>query len=181
MDQTDAGEGTYEETIGKAELLERIRRSRLALEETIAPLSEAQLTRPGPEGWAIRDHLAHLASWELGVAELLRGHPRFAAMGVEEAVSQGKSEDEINALIYRQHANMSLAEVLERFQSTHARLLAALEALEGEDLYKPYSSFVPGGQEGRQDPVIGWVIGNTYAHFDQHRGYIQALLEAQQG
>jgi len=83
----------------KAELLERIQRSRSALEGTLSALSEDQLRQAGPSGWSIKDHLAHLATWELGIVELLRHRPRFAAMQIEEAISQGKSEEEINDLI----------------------------------------------------------------------------------
>ncbi len=162
----------------KSELLELIHRSRAALEETLRPLSESQLTRPGTGGgWAIKDHLAHLAVWELGVVELLGGRPRFQAMGVEQVVSQGKSFDEINDAIYQQHNRLPLPKVMDEFQAAHRQMLQALDLLEDEDLFKPYASFVPGGSENRQEPVIGWVIGNTYGHFDEHRGYINALLQ----
>ena len=69
--------------------------SRLALENTLRLLSDEQMTKPGPSGWSIKDHLAHLAVWEMGIAELLRRRPRFAAMQVEEAVAQGRSEEEV--------------------------------------------------------------------------------------
>ncbi|HET7087677.1 MAG TPA: ClbS/DfsB family four-helix bundle protein [Anaerolineae bacterium] len=165
------------ERLGKAELLARIHHSRLALEERLGSLNEAQLTIPGTNGWSIRDHVAHLATWEFGVAELLRDRPRFAAMQVEEAVSQGKSEEEVNELIYQRHAGRPPAEVMEEFQEAHRQLLEALEALGDEDLYKPYASFVPGGGDHRLDPVIKWIVANTYEHFDEHHGYIRALLQ----
>jgi hypothetical protein len=135
------------------------------------------LTRPGRSGWSIKDHLAHLATWELGIAELLRRRPRFAAMQVEEAVSQGKSEDEINDLIYRQHARLPLAEVMEKFQAAHSQLILALDALDEEGIFKPYDAFLREGSQGRLDSVINWIVGNTYQHFDEHRGYILALLQ----
>lgn len=165
------------ERIGKAELLARIRRSRLALEDELSALSEEQLSIPASNGWSIKDHLVHLATWELGIAELLRGRPRFAAMHVEEAVFQGKSEEAVNELIYRQHANLSLSQVMDKFKDAHRQLLETLETLHDEDLYKPYASFVPGGEDSRQDPVINWIIGNTYEHFDEHRGYIRSALQ----
>lgn len=160
----------------KTELLGRIRRSRAALEETLSSLSEEQLTRSGPSGWSIKDHLAHLATWELGIVELLHRRPRFAAMLVGEAVYQDKSEDEINELIYRRHAGLPPAEVMEKFQSVHRQMMATLEAMSEEDLFKPYASYVPEGKEDRRDPVIHWIMGNTYEHFDEHNGYIRALL-----
>jgi hypothetical protein len=165
------------ERLDKAELLARIRRSRLALEDELSPLSEDQLAIPASNGWSIKDHLAHLATWEFGMAELLRGRARFAAMQVEEAVSQGKSEEAINELMQRQHAGLSLSEVMDKFKDAHRQLLETLESLDDQDLYRPYASFMPGGEDSRQEAVINWVIGNTYEHFDEHRGYIHAVLE----
>lgn len=161
----------------KAELLERITRSRDALEDLIDPLDDEQLNTPGPSGWSIKDHLAHLAVWELGIAELLRQRPRFEAMQVAEAVSQGQSEDEINALIQAQHAELSASEVLDKFHQAHRQLIAAVETLEPEDLYKPYAAYAPADQNAPQEPVFGWIVGNTFGHFDEHAGYIRALLE----
>lgn len=161
----------------KAELLERIQRSRSALEGTLSSLSEAQLLQSGPSGWSIKDHLAHLATWELGIVELLRHRPRFAAMQIEEAISQGKGEQEINDLIYRRHAALSLSEVMNEFRTAHQQMLQTLESLDDEDLFKPYSHYLPEGSEPRLDPVINWVVGNTYEHFDEHHGYIRELLK----
>jgi hypothetical protein len=160
----------------KSELMERIQTSRAELEAVLQPLSEAQLIKPGPSGWSIKDHLAHLAIWELGIAELLRRRNRFAAMQVEEAVKEGKSEDEINAIIYRNHAHLLLAEVMDLFNQAHQKLVEALRDLSFEDLLKPYADYVPEGDE-RQDPVAYWIRGNTYGHFDEHHGYIQDLLK----
>jgi hypothetical protein len=160
----------------KAQLMEHIHRSRAALEATLKPLSHAQLTKAGASGWSIKDHLAHLATWELGIAALLRRRSRFAAMQVEEAVAEGKSEEEINALIYEHHERLSVAEVMDQFQEAHRQLLEALEALDDEDLLRPYASFVPEGGDNPRDPVVYWVVGNTFPHFDEHLGYIKTLL-----
>jgi len=173
--QTDAHDASLPRN--KAELLERIQRSRSALEETLSSLSEEQALQAGPSGWSIKDHLAHLATWELGIVELLRHRPRFAAMQIEEAISQGKSEEEINDLIYRRHAKLSLSEVMNEFRTVHQQMLQTLGRLADEDIFKPYLHYLPEGSEGRRDPVINWIIGNTYEHFDEHHGYIRALLK----
>lgn len=160
----------------KAELLVRISQARTILEETIKSLSEEQFSLVGSGEWSIKDHLAHLATWELGIAELLCRRPRFAAMRVEEAVSQGKSEAEVNDLIYHRHAALPLAEVMHEFHEAHHQLLAALEQLDDEDLLKPYAAYVPDGSGDPEKPVLNWIIGNTYEHFNEHLGYIQRIL-----
>ncbi len=162
--------------ISKAELLGRIRASRSALETAILSMNEEQLTRPGPSGWAVKDHLAHLAAWEQGVADLLRGRPRITGMGLTDEQVRGKSEDEINALIYQAHAGMSLSQVMGEFRDAHRSMLQALDTLRDADLYKPYASFVRDGSSDRQDPVLIWITGNTCDHFDQHLGWIKEML-----
>ena len=165
------------EVLSKAALLERIDHYRLILEGTIRGLDVEQLSRPGPEGWSVKDHLAHLAVWMHGMVELLNRRSRFAAMGVEQAFNQGKSESEVNDLIFRQNKDLSVQETRQKFEQAYAEMLQMLETLSDADLHKPYSDYVAGGDANRQDPVILWVIGNTYAHFDEHQAYIKRLLE----
>jgi len=162
----------------KAELLERIQVSYAALEGTLQPLSDDQLSRPAPSGWAIKDHLAHLAVWELGIAALLQHHPRYAAMQVEEAMEQGKSTDELNDLIYQQNASLSPVEARQRFEAAHGRLLQALESLSDDDLYRPYTDYLPESSQGSQDPILYWIVGNTFEHFDEHKAYIRELVSS---
>jgi len=159
--------------IDKAELLERIHSSYAALLEILQPLSESQISRPAPSGWAIKDHLAHLAAWELGIAALLQHHPRYAAMQVEEAMEQDKSTDELNDLIYQQNAGLSPAEAREKFEAAHGQMLQVLESLSDDDLFRPYADYLPEGGQGFQDPVLNWIVGNTYEHFDEHKAYIR--------
>jgi hypothetical protein len=163
--------------ITKSELLDRIHASRAALEQLINSLSEIQLTRRGPSGWAVKDHLAHLAAWELGIAELLQHGDRFGAMQLDEATVEGKSEDEINDLIYHRHVEQSLAEVKSLFQTAHDEMLRAIAVLEDVDLQRPYTAFLPEGSNGPDRPVYKWIIGNTFGHFDEHYEYIQELVQ----
>jgi hypothetical protein len=156
----------------KAELLERIHRSRAALEKMISALAPEELETPLPTGWAVKDHLAHLAAWELGIAELLRRRPRFNAMQVEEVGEGDHSEDEINDLIFQRHTGMTTSETMEYFHAAHRQMIEALDGLDDADLYRPYHEFLQDGEEGPENPVIHWIIGNTYEHFDLHRGYI---------
>lgn len=45
------------------------------------------------------------------------------------------------------------------------------------DLFRTYSYFQPdepGEDSGR--PIIAWIIGNTYEHYDEHRAWIEELI-----
>jgi hypothetical protein len=154
------------------ELLQRIQRSRLALERTLAPLTEAQMTVPGPTGWSIKDHLAHLAAWEWGLVAVLNQRSRFAAMNLDAAAVQGMTEDELNALIHRQHAGLSLTQARDQLDAAEREVRQALQRLDDQDLLKPYASLQLEGGDGGQRPVLYTIAGNTYEHYDEHRRYI---------
>ena len=171
---------TAERRLTKAELLDQIQRSRAALEKTIDSLSDAQLEAREEGGWAVKDHLAHIAAWELGIARLLRGRPRFEAMGVDELVRQRWELDEINERIYRQAADLTPSQALQTFNEAHEEMLAALDGLDDEDLLRPYAGYAAQGEPqpptAGQDPVVGWIIGNTFVHYDEHAETIRAML-----
>jgi len=162
----------------KAELLERIEAARAALDQAIGQLSDAQLVAPGPyEGWSVKDHLAHLAAWEQGIAALLQGRPRYAAMGVDEPTYLTAGTDAINAAVYERNKDGPLREVLADFRQTQRDLLAALAALSDADLLKTYSHYQPDEPgKDRGEPVLKWIVGNTYEHYAEHQAWIEALV-----
>jgi hypothetical protein len=174
----------------KSELLARIEPGRRDFEQLLARLSEAELTTPDPTtGWAIKDHVAHLAAWEAGIAALLQRRPRWEAIGLDEATVRANDMDQVNDLIYQRHKDRPLREVLAAFQEAHQELLKALAELTDEDLFKGYSHYAP-DISGDADngpiigwiignayrPIISWIIGNTYEHYAEHQGWIEAKL-----
>lgn len=162
----------------KSELLVRMAQGRAALEQVVSQLNELQLTTSDPQsGWTIKDHLAHLAAWEAGIAALLQHRPRWEAMGLNEAAVLRHETDDLNEIIYQQNKNRSLAEVRAYFHAAHQQLLAALERLSDDDLFKTYFYYQPdesGGDNGA--PILNWIIGNTYEHYAEHQGWIEAVL-----
>jgi ureidoglycolate hydrolase len=163
----------------KETLLRRIRESRASLEQVVARLSAEQLTAAGPDGWAVKDHLAHVAAWEESLLALLDGRDRNQAVGLSaaESVSANHDTDAINAVIYRRHRDRSASDVLATFHETHARVLAALDRLTDADLLRPYSHYQPNAQPLDPRPVLGWIEGNTWDHYDEHAAWIRALVE----
>ena len=165
----------------KEELLERIERSRAALEGRIAQLREAQLTGPRDRaGWSIADHLVNLGAWERSIAYLLRGRPRHEGLGVPEASylgTDGTDEDGLNAIIQQRAKDWPLSAALESFRDAHRQLLAALAPLTYDDLLKPYSHYLP-DEPGEDDgtPILRRILGNTAWHYEEHRPWIEALV-----
>src|SRR5262245_26217773 len=98
------------------ELLTLIADGWAGLSQRIAPLSAAQLTTPGlGGGWSVKDHLAHLATWEAMLIALLEGKPIHTAFGISRAEYDAlESTDALNAVIVEQHKGFSLDEVMQR-------------------------------------------------------------------
>ncbi|MFN8453433.1 MAG: DinB family protein [Anaerolineae bacterium] len=160
----------------KTELLERIETGRLALAETLNRLSEAECLRPDAHGWSIKDHLAHLAAWEMSIVALLRRQPRWAAMGLDEATLADADEETENNYLYQLHRDRSLTEVMAYFEDVHHQMVAVLATLNDEDLHKPCAHYDPNEAKGNADrPVLGWIIGNTYEHYAEHKTWIEAI------
>ena len=155
----------------KADLMERIQREWSALTQAIDKLSDEQMSVPGTGSWSIKDNLAHLAAWEqFMLLYHLQGHPPHEAMQVDEATLERLDEDGLNAILYERNRHRSVADVVSDLYRSHEQVLATLEQMTYADLMKPRYSDDP---EAR--PIIGWVIGNTYEHYQEHRRAIQAI------
>lgn len=162
-----------------SELFIRIARGRADLEEWTSTLSETQLSAPGKDGWAIKDHLIHLAMWELSTAALLRREPRYAVMGVNLGNLQPHDFDAINAQIFAQNKNRSVEETLNLFHNAHMELLGELAKLSDADLLKPYSYFAPDEKDADdKNPVLKWIVGNTLEHYTEHIQWINEVLNS---
>ncbi len=155
----------------KAELLARLPLARAALEQTIAALSQDQLAAPGPEGWSVKDHLAHLAAWEQMVAAHLRDGSDHAVVGLDEAAYAVLNLDALNDRIYQQSKDCTPAEVLAAFRQARTQTLALLDELDDAALQAPYWQDEPDGRS-----VMEKIAGDTYKHDLEHRCWIQDLL-----
>lgn len=162
--------------MNKVELVTQIEASRAALAAVIGHLSDAQLTQMTDNGWAGKDHLAHLAAWEAGIAALLQKQVRYEAMNVDAETFRHGDEEAVNEMIYERNRQRPLADILAFFHESHQQLMATLASLSDEDLQKTYSFYQPNEPgEDSGAPIIGWVIGNTYEHYDLHRPFLAQL------
>ena len=161
----------------KAEFQAHLSDAWAQLRRTLDSLSDEQMTaRTDAGGWTVKDHLAHLETWERGIVALLSKEPRYSAMGLDAADVESKDEGELNRILRAQQAPDTLAEVRDRLRRTHDELAAVVDSLEPGDLLKTYSHYQPdepGDDTG--EPVLRWVIGNSSGHYLEHLPWIQQL------
>ncbi|HEU4325757.1 MAG TPA: DinB family protein [Roseiflexaceae bacterium] len=161
-------------------LLARIDASWAALLQEIEGRSEQELTRPlDGQDWSIRDHLVHITAWEHSLLGLLTGQDRRLAMGIDPAAASRKDvaeeidTDTLNELVRQASLGQTTAQILERLHQSHKLLLSRLRALSDEDLMRPYSHYQPQDPTAPSDPVIGWIVGNTFGHYEEHVGWLK--------
>lgn len=127
-------------------------------------------------GWNARDHITHLAAWADGIAALLRREDRWAAMGISKELGESQDYDQMNEAIAKQHRHLSAAEARRWLVAAHEGLVAAMEPLEDADLLLPYERFVSPftGDEG--SPIMAYIKGDTYEHYQEHGPWIEEFI-----
>lgn len=158
------------------ELLERVHAAWATFESAIADLSEAQMTQPGPEGWSVKDHLAHIATWERATTLILRRRPQAEAFGLDAATLKEMDIDALNEQIYQRDRGLSLQEVLEAGRRAHAELVEAVESLSDADIGRTIAEYGADPSDAR--PLLPKIVGDTYAHYAEHQVWIGELLAA---
>jgi uncharacterized protein (TIGR03083 family) len=163
--------------VDKGEFEEHLRNAWAQLQNTLDALTDEQMTaRTDAAGWTVKDHLAHLVTWEQGIIALLKREPRYQAMGLDASVVQDKDEDELNQILRQQQPAGTLAQVRDRLRKIHEDLRAVVESLQPEDLLRTYSYYQPDEPgEDSGEPVLRWVIGNSSGHYLEHLPWIQRL------
>ena len=164
MAQPDAVETERTDPKDKAQLLERIRAARADLEQTLAGLDDAALSAPGPEGWSVKDHLAHLAAWERKVLANMDGRASHEVLGVPEAVYKGGDWVAINEYVRAPDKDRPAAEVLVEFRRAYGVLTQRIADLPDEVLF------------GKDDSLLNNISGNSYGHDEEHKPWIEAVL-----
>jgi hypothetical protein len=164
MTQSDAPQAEQPDPANKTELLARIRAARASLEDTLSGPDDAALSAPGPEGWAVKDHLAHLAAWGRKVLANMDGRSGPQVLGVPEDVYKRGDWVEINEIVRAPDKDRPAEDILDDYRQVHITLLERIEDLPESDLY------------GADDKLRNNIAGNTYGHDEEHKPWIEAVL-----
>jgi len=163
--------------VTKEQLLEQIEGGWAELDRLQAGVDDRAVAERSRDDWGLKDHLAHIAAWELSLIALLTGGDRSAAAGIP--AGSPHDTDSVNAIIHQRLRGLTGVEVRALLRGAHAQLRDALAPLTDEDLLLPYSHYQPQeAGEGRNEPVIGWITGNTFDHVGEHLDAMRALARS---
>ncbi len=144
-----------------------------SLMDVVDPLTLEQMTRPDAGCWSPKDNLAHLTEW----MKILLGYhmdkrPSSEVVGVAPEVTRDWDMDVINKVLFERNRLRSSGDVLEELKHVYADVVARLKAIPFDELLKPRYADDP-----EKQPLLNWVLGNTTAHFAEHRVNIEKSLK----
>jgi uncharacterized damage-inducible protein DinB len=135
------------------DLLRHYRESRVKLLEVIDGLTDQQMSEPTIDGWAVKDHLAHIALWDDiradEVERISAGHD--SAWKMTE-----KQDDDLNDTGYELRRTMSPAQARWELDRSRARLLDAITAATPRAL-DPTNYGAAGLRSGHEDQHVEWL------------------------
>ncbi len=156
----------------KAELLDRLRGERLALDNLIATVPAVVASEPNlPNEWSVKDLLAHIATYERWTAAQLRAFLEgrkatdMELYGVEQLPPEAKGWDleQINASIYEQHKDLPYEDARAFAGQSFSDLMEALEIMSEDDLLRP------GALDWVQEEnLLAAIPGQTFGHYAMH-------------
>lgn len=151
-------------SVDRGQVLKRLERAWVALAESYAGMSDAELMESGVTGgWSVRDLIAHVTWWE---EEALTHLPLILAGGrpPRYSVKYG-GINAFNAMMTEQRKDVSLAEVLRQRGDVHRRLVAFIES-------------APEDQVSGQTRFRRRLRLDTYGHYPKHA---RAILNWREG
>ena len=138
----------------RGDLIRHYGESRARLLAAIEGLTDEQMSEPSIDGWAVKDHLAHLALWDdIRAAEVER-----VAAGHESAWKMNdEQDDQHNATGYELRRSMSTGQARWELENSRRKLVDAITAAPPETL----------------DPDLYGAAGLLSQHEGQHAGWIE--------
>jgi hypothetical protein len=158
----------------KTELLGRIRRKWDELDKSVHAFNGAFEQAVDPGGWSVKDHLAHIGTWERVLSQHYFHHqPVHRILGMDETVYRRSTEDDLNAFIQASSQNLTIAQVFAAVREAHGQVLEDLEKASFEDLLQPQPDL-----PGTENLLLYAVVWNTYEHYREHRLTIDQIRHA---
>jgi len=157
-----------------AALLSEMNLARGELEAFIAGTAPDRLIGPRKDGWSIKDHLYHLATWDSYLIALLERQPRLPAVGID-ADPRGEF-DQVNAIFFERGKDLPLNHVLGLFRGNRGRIIEALQKRSDADLARPVADFQPNDLAPLEGRLRDWILPLTADHDRVHHRWMRELL-----
>ncbi len=140
-------------TEDRDELIRHYRESRSKLLAAIDGLTDEEMSEPSIDGWAVKDHLAHIALWDdIRAAEVER-----ISAGFESAWNMtDQQNDAHNDAGYEIRRSMSPAQARWELETSRRKLLDAIAAAPPEALDESRYG-AAGLRSGHEEEHSGWL------------------------
>ncbi len=123
----------------------------------LAGLGDDAMLERIDEEWTRKDVVAHVEAWERRVVRL------FAGLRTGAPIDGDEETDSLNARLYVQDRDRSLADVRSGERAAYEAMLAALDDASDEELFDPKHFVWTDG-----DPFAEWFRANGDEHYDEH-------------
>jgi hypothetical protein len=145
-------------------------------EAILSAMSEAQITDPKlPEGWSVKDVIAHLWAWQQRsiarmVAALRDREPEFPRWASNLDPEMEGQPHQLNAWLYETNKNKSWSQVYGDWKAGFLHLLELAQAFSEKDLLDPEKYAWLDGY------TLAYILRASYEHHGEHRGWLLPLL-----
>jgi carboxymethylenebutenolidase len=142
-------------------LLSQMRQGRQELEEVLSHVPDGKMTRPVlPNGWSVKDMLAHIGFWERRAAEL---YSYFRSGQAIDPKPGTMSTEELNQRVYDTNRWLALGEMIEFEKISYNALYRLAATVPEADLFDPQRFPATEG-----NPFYEWIIANACGHYNDH-------------
>jgi hypothetical protein len=154
------------------ELVKDIEQEWSALMHVVDQLTPEQMTTRDAGGWSPKDNLAHLTEW----MKILLGYHMDKrsldeVVGLPPEATRDWDMDIMNRLLLARNLRRPPEEVMDEHKRVYAEVVGRLRATPFDKLMEPRFADDP-----EKQPLLNWVLGNTSAHFSEHRLNIEKIL-----
>jgi hypothetical protein len=157
-----------------AALLSVMNIARGELEAFIASTPSERMVGLRKDGWSIKDHLYHLATWDSYLIAMLERQPRLPAVGIES--DPAGEYDGVNAIFFQRGKDLPLSHVLGLFRGNRGRIIEQVQKLNDSDLDRPIAEFQPHERTPLAGHLGDWIPTITAKHDRMHHRWMKEIL-----
>jgi hypothetical protein len=158
------------------DLLARIAREWDGLTAVVSSVPLDRLAeKPTGSEWAIKDYLAHVATWLRVTLARIEHAPEHTIFGLDPVTHRASNVDALNHAAYQLHRDRTAAAVLDDLRDLHAQVVAAAGRLTPAEYSRPTWPDRP-----HRGPLIENIHHNVADHYRQHAADIRGMLDKAQ-